>query len=188
MTEAKRFYHINYVVIQGFPALRKAVTTHVKKYDIFSQVFDIANQLTRPSRLAPFGQVDEWTAKPSSFSIRGRLSNFFGLWLLKHWKIPIAYKKYDKKNWKLRIQWLWKWHFLWLRTKIDNSKICYRPILAVYILSVRTNSKTENFLHWKTMPIVCLGSDSTHVFILSAPKYFTIFIRGLSILLFSLMN
>ena len=57
-----------------------------------------------------------------------------------------------------------------------------------YILSVRTNSKTENFLHWKTMPIVCLGSDSTHVFILSAPKYFTIFIRGLSILLFSLMN
>ena len=58
MTEAKRFYHINYVVIQGFPALRKAVTTHVKKYDIFSLVFDIANQLTRPSRLAPFGQVD----------------------------------------------------------------------------------------------------------------------------------
>ena len=28
------FYHINYGVIQGFPALRKAVTTRVKKYDI----------------------------------------------------------------------------------------------------------------------------------------------------------
>ena len=27
-------YHINYGVIQGFPA-RKALTTHVKKYDIF---------------------------------------------------------------------------------------------------------------------------------------------------------
>ena len=29
---AKLFYHINCGVIQGFPALRKAVTTHVKKY------------------------------------------------------------------------------------------------------------------------------------------------------------
>ena len=31
--------------MQGSPALRKAVTTHVKKYDLFSRVFDIANQL-----------------------------------------------------------------------------------------------------------------------------------------------
>ena len=28
-------YHINCGVIQGFPALKKAVTTHVKNYDIF---------------------------------------------------------------------------------------------------------------------------------------------------------
>ena len=28
-------YHINCGVIQGFPALRKAVTTYVKKYRIF---------------------------------------------------------------------------------------------------------------------------------------------------------
>ena len=63
-------YHINYSVIQGFPALRKAVTTHVKNYDIFSRVFDIANQLlTRHSPFAPLGQVDKWTAKPSRFSI-----------------------------------------------------------------------------------------------------------------------
>ena len=46
------FNNINYGVIQGFPALRKAVTTHVKKLDIFSRVFDIANQLlTRHSLL-----------------------------------------------------------------------------------------------------------------------------------------
>ena len=32
------FYHINYSVIQGFPALRKAVTTHLKNYDIFFHV------------------------------------------------------------------------------------------------------------------------------------------------------
>ena len=53
------FYHINCCVIQGFPALRKAVTTHVKRYRIFSRV-DIANQLlTRHSPLAPLDQVDE---------------------------------------------------------------------------------------------------------------------------------
>ena len=28
----KSFYYTNYGVIQGFPALRKAVTTHVEKY------------------------------------------------------------------------------------------------------------------------------------------------------------
>ena len=48
--------------MQGFPTLRKAVTTltRVRKYDIFSGVFDIANQLlTRQSPFAPFSQVDE---------------------------------------------------------------------------------------------------------------------------------
>ena len=53
------FYHINCGAIQEFPALRKAFTTHVKKYRIFSRV-DIANQLlTRHSPLAPLSQVDE---------------------------------------------------------------------------------------------------------------------------------
>ena len=51
--------------MQGFPALKKSVTTHVKKYDIFSRV-DIANQLLiRHSTLRPLGQGDERTAKPS---------------------------------------------------------------------------------------------------------------------------
>ena len=54
------FYLINYGVIQGFLALRKALTTHVKKYRIFPRVFDIANQLlTRHSPFAPLGRVDE---------------------------------------------------------------------------------------------------------------------------------
>ena len=55
-------YHVNYYALQGFPALRKAVTTltHVRKYDIFSGVLDIANQLlTRQSPFAPLSQVDE---------------------------------------------------------------------------------------------------------------------------------
>ena len=75
-------------------------------------MFDIANQLlTRLSPLAPLTEVDVWAAKPSSFSIQGRLSKFFGFWLLKYWKILITYKqrrsnfsrqkrkpRYEKKN------------------------------------------------------------------------------------------
>ena len=54
------FHHINYGVIQGFLALRKAVPTHVKKYCIFSHVFAVTNQLpTRHSPFAPLGQIDE---------------------------------------------------------------------------------------------------------------------------------
>ena len=57
--QSERAYYLNYF-IKGFPALRKAVTTHVKKYDIFSRVFDIANQLlTHHTPFAPLGQVDE---------------------------------------------------------------------------------------------------------------------------------
>ena len=37
------FYHVNCGVIQGFPALRKAVTTHVKKISYFSTCVDIPN-------------------------------------------------------------------------------------------------------------------------------------------------
>ena len=56
----KFFYHINCGVIQGFPALRKAVTTHVKKFRIFFTCVDIANQLlTRHSPLALFIQPKE---------------------------------------------------------------------------------------------------------------------------------
>ena len=65
------FYHTNCSIIQGFLALRKAVTTQVEKYDIFFICVDLANQLlTRHSPLAPLGQVDESTAKPSRFSIQ----------------------------------------------------------------------------------------------------------------------
>ena len=53
-------YYINRGVIQGFPALRKAATTHVEKYRFFFfTCVDVAHQLlTRHSPLAPLGQVD----------------------------------------------------------------------------------------------------------------------------------
>ena len=40
----------------------------------------------------------------------------------------------------------------------------------------------------KTRPIVCFCNDSTHVFILSAPRHFTIFFRELSFLIFLFIN
>ena len=46
--------------MQGFLALKKAVTTQVKKYDNILPVFDIANQfLIRHSSFAPLFHVDE---------------------------------------------------------------------------------------------------------------------------------
>ena len=123
--------------------------------------------------------------------------NFLGLWLLKHWKIRIAYRQwrsnfprrgrkpiYEKKNSKLRIQWLWCWHFSRLRTKIDNWKTCYRPISAVYL------KYNREFCNLKITPIV--------VFVVMIQRIFpswasvltqrTTFIRRLSIKLFSFIN
>ena len=73
----KQLYIKYLCVLQGFLALRKAAKTLMEKYDIFSRPFDIANQpLTCHSPFAQLRQVDEWTAKPSPFSIHGRLSQF----------------------------------------------------------------------------------------------------------------
>ena len=36
--QIKTFHHINCGVLKGFPAPRKAVTIHVKKYRIFSRL------------------------------------------------------------------------------------------------------------------------------------------------------
>ena len=62
------FYHINYSVRQGFPAPRTAVRTHVIKYNIFSRVFDIANQqLTCHWHFALLGHVDKTPTSPFSW-------------------------------------------------------------------------------------------------------------------------
>ena len=89
-----RIYHINYGVLQGFPALRKAVTTHSKRYCIFSRVYNIANQLlTRHSPFAPLGLVNERRSFHHSQSkVVCRIC--FGLWLLKHWKTRVAFRQW----------------------------------------------------------------------------------------------
>ena len=63
----------------------------MKKYPFFFKCVDIANQLlTRHSPLALLVQVDEWTAKPSRFSIQVVCWSFLELWRLKRQKIRIA--------------------------------------------------------------------------------------------------
>ena len=82
--DTKKFYHINCGIIQRFPALRKVVTTR-KKISYFLTCVDITNQLlTRHSPLASLGQADEWTAKPSRFSVQVFCRKFLELWRLKY--------------------------------------------------------------------------------------------------------
>ena len=57
-------------------------------------IHDIANQLlTRHSPSTPLSQVDEWTAKPTPFSIQGRLLEFFQIMAAKPLKNPYCLEK-----------------------------------------------------------------------------------------------
>ena len=82
--------------------------------------------------------------EPSRFSAQGSLSELSRIMAAKTLKKSVSLTDsevqtflegekpiYKKKNRKLRIQWLWCWHFSRPRTKIDNWKIRHRPILAV---------------------------------------------------------
>ena len=117
---------------------------------MFSRVFDIASQLlTRHSTFVPLGQVDERTAKPSSFSIQGRLSEFFRIMAastLKHpyrlQKIPyrlqtVTFKLEGEEDQntrrKLLIQLLWVMAYLVAENENRPLEIWCNPILAVYL-------------------------------------------------------
>ena len=41
----KGLYDINWSALQGFPPLRKTVSLHVKNYDNFSRVFEVAREI-----------------------------------------------------------------------------------------------------------------------------------------------
>ena len=100
----KYFYCINCSAIQGFPILRKALSTH-EKYDNFTCVW-----YRQSAAYTSLASSTPWI--PSSFSIEASLSKFLrlGSWLLKYWKIVMAnggrQPKYKKKNRKLHNQWL----------------------------------------------------------------------------------
>ena len=71
----------------GFSGLEKSRNNTREKNRYFFTCVDIVNQLqTRHSPLAPLGQVDEWTAKPSRFPIQVVYRSFLELWRLEHYK------------------------------------------------------------------------------------------------------
>ena len=61
------------------------------------------------------------------------------------------------KNQKVRIQWLWQWHIS--RFKNENRSLKDLPqadfgrLPGWFLLSIRTNSITENFVYWKLGPL-----------------------------------
>ena len=83
-SQSLSFNHINCSVVQGFPALRKAIITQVKKYDNFPYVFVITNLLlTCDLPFAPLCHLSEWMAKPLPFSIQGPLWKVSGIMVAK---------------------------------------------------------------------------------------------------------
>ena len=183
------------------------LTTHVKKYRIFPRVFDIANQLlTRHSPFAPFGQVDEWTAKPSPFSIQGSLLDFSqitaaktlkNLYFLQTVTSKLSYKgkKTNTRKEKLKITYSVALVMAFLAAENENRQQGELPqanfgrVPERFLLSVRTKSITKNFVHWKLRPLFVLVMFQ-HMFSswALAPTRFTIFIQGMSILLFSFIG
>ena len=155
----------------GISDPEKAVTTHLKKYRIFFTCVDIASQLlTRHSPLAPLVQVDEWTAKPSRFSIQGSLSELSRIVALKHWKIRIAdrqsgsnFSRRGKTNIqkeKRKVTYSVTLMLAFLAPENENRQLEDLPLadFALYPkdLSVRTNSINDNFIIWKLPPLLFL--------------------------------
>ena len=178
------------------------MTTHVLKYDIFSCVFDIANQLlTRHSPFVPLGLVNEWTAKPSPFLSIVVCRNFLRLWLLKHWKIRIAYRqwhshfpwrerrpKYERKTESYVISGFGDGISRGWGRKSTNGRFATSRFLSCTLRNSFVGKEKKingNFVYWKLLPYVVvfiaiqrLFSSWTLTLTLS-----TVFIRRLSILL-----
>ena len=136
-------------VIQRFPALKKAVTTHVKKYLLFFFFFTCWYSQSAAYTSLAFGTTRSgWWMNGKTFTILNasclsELSRIMAAKTLKnpyHWQttrfnLPRRGRKpiYLKKNRKLRIRWLWCYHFSRLKMKINGWKICHWPILSVYL-------------------------------------------------------
>ena len=149
-------------------------------------MFDIANQLlTHHSPFAPLGQVDEWTAKPSPFLVRGCLSEFSRIMAAKTLINSYRYRQW-RSNFPGRER----------KPKYEEKqpKLTYLVALVKAILAAgNENRQLEDFpqaaFSKKNYTHCCFCNDSTHFSSwASAPTYFTIFIRGWSILLFSFVN
>ena len=127
----KYFYCINCSAIQGFPILRKALSTH-EKYDNFTCVW-----YRQSAAYTSLASSTPWI--PSSFSIEASLSKFLrlGSWLLKYWKIVMAnggrQPKYEKKTESYIISGFANGISHGWKRKSTTGRFATKPILAVYL-------------------------------------------------------
>ena len=118
-------YHINYGFIQGFPALRKAITSQVKKYNIFSSVFDLLISCWHITCLLCYHSQSKVVCQ-----------NFFRLWLLKHWKICIAGRQWHS-NFPIRGRnKMWK----------EKPKVMYSVALLMKFLVAENENRIQEDL------------------------------------------
>ena len=118
-------YHINYGFIQGFPALRKAITSQVKKYNIFSGVFDLLISCWHITCLLCYHSQSKVVCQ-----------NFFRLWLLKHWKICIAGRQWHS-NFPIRGRnKMWK----------EKPKVMYSVALLMKFLVAENENRIQEYL------------------------------------------
>ena len=118
-------YHINYGFIQGFPALRKAITSQVKKYNIFSGVFDLLISCWHITCLLCYHSQSKVVCQ-----------NFFRLWLLKHWKICIAGRQWHS-NFPIRGRnKMWK----------EKPKVMYSVALVMKFLVAENENRIQEDL------------------------------------------
>ena len=153
---------INYGIIQGFPALRKSVTTHVKKCDIFPRVFDTGNQLLSRHSLRLMNERQSLHHSQSKVVCR----NLFGLL---HWKIRIAFRKWrsnfssrkTNQNMKRKTEsYVFSGFGNCSAADNENRQMEDLPQATDFgrepersLLPVRTNSITEDFACWKLGPL-----------------------------------
>ena len=183
------------------------LTTHVKKYRIFSRVFNIANQLlTRHSPFAPFGQIEGWTAKLSLFSIQDRLSKIFVDYGCQNTEKSVSLTDSDvqtlligeeNQNTEIKpkdtlfngfgsgISLGWERKSTAGRFASRRFWPCTRKISSIG----KDQVNNWEFCILKITPTVCFCSVAPLFSAWAlAPTYWTIFIRDLSILLFSYVN
>ena len=166
------FNHIDCRVIQGFPALRKAQTIHVKKIRCFFTCLWYSQSAANTS-LAFRARLMNERRSPHHSQPVAVCQNFLGLWLLKHWKIRIAYRHWlSKFRWSGR-----KTKIRRKKPKVTNSATLIMAFLAAenenrqledlpqaafgcvperHLLLVRTESINENFVYWKLRPLLNL--------------------------------
>ena len=145
----------------------------MKKYDIlFTCVWYRQSDTDMSHAFPPLGQVDEWTAKPSPFSIHGRLSEYFrinygcykteiSVLTLTDSEVQTFLERGENQNtiWKTESYVFSGFGNEFLATENENRPLEDLPqdnfgrLPEWFFLSVRTNSITENFVYWKLGPL-----------------------------------